>query len=137
LYTLVVTRFRLREKIATQMSIVLMAAISILGFGYRHFVDAGISFNQVQTWLCAFPVVLFMAPLGAYVLHRLNVEWMLRGIVVLNVAQLLYFNLKNPSFPKFAASVVFSIVLMISFVVTLARVSRNPVIADQTTDPAA
>jgi len=125
LYTVLVTRFGLREKMATHMSIILMAAISVLGFAYRHFVDDGITPYQVQTWLCAYPVVLFMAPFGAYVLHRMNVEWMLRGIVLLNVSQLLYFNLNNPSWEKFSASAIFSVVLMLTFGITLDRLARK------------
>ena len=100
LYTLLVTRFALREKVATYMSIILMAGISVAGFAYRHFVDAGLSQYQVRTWLCAYPVVLFMAPLGAYVLQRLDKEWMLRAICVLNIGQVAYFLLGNPSWEK-------------------------------------
>jgi uncharacterized membrane protein YfcA len=127
LYTLAVTRFGLKEKIATHMSIILMAAISVLGYAYRHFIDAGISEYQVRTWLCAYPVVLVMAPFGAYVLHRINVEWMLRGIVVLNVGQLVYFNVSNPSLPKLIASLVSSTVLMGIFIFAMARLAKRKV----------
>ncbi|OYQ34523.1 permease [Niveispirillum lacus] len=129
-YTLLVTRFRMNEKVATHMSIMLMAAISILGYAYRHFYDAGLTEYQVRTWLCAYPVVLFMAPFGAYILSRINVEWMLRGIVVLNIAQLAYFNLNNPSWAKAIWSGVFCVVLMAIFSLTLSRISRRKA-ADQ------
>lgn len=43
------------------------------------------------------PFQLFMAPFGAYILHRINVEWMPRGVVLLNIGQLLYFNFSNLS----------------------------------------
>lgn len=125
LYTLLVTRFTMNEKIATHMSIILMASISILGYAYRHFVDAGLAPDQFRTWLCAYPVVLFMAPFGTYILGRLNVEWMLRGIVILNIGQLAYFNLNKPSMEKFIASVVFCVILMALFAVTLSRLSRR------------
>lgn len=125
IYTLLVTHFRLREKIATHMSIIVMACISVLGFAYRHFVDHGLTADQVGTWLCAYPVVLFMAPFGTYILQRIHVDWMLKGIVVLNIGQLLYFNLNKPSLPKFVASVIFSAVLMLIFRLTLARLSRQ------------
>ncbi len=121
LYTLLVTHFSMNEKKATHMSIMLMAAISILGFGYRHFIDAGLTSDQYKTWLCAFPVVLFMAPFGTYILQGMNVEWMLRGIVVLNIGQLAYFNLNNPSVGKAVASVIFCVILMTVFAVTLSR----------------
>lgn len=125
LYALLVTRFGLREKTATYHSVILMAALSVLGFAYRHFVDHGLTADQVRTWLCAYPVVLFMAPFGAYILHRINVEWMLRGIVVLNVGQLLYFNLNRPSWEKLAASIVFCAVLMTVFGLTMAHLARG------------
>jgi uncharacterized membrane protein YfcA len=125
LYTLLVTRFTMDEKIATHMSIMLMASISVLGYAYRHFVDAGLAPDQFRTWLCAYPVVLFMAPFGTYILQRMHVEWMLRGIVILNIGQLAYFNLNRPSMEKFVASVVFCVVLMTLFAVTLSRLAKN------------
>jgi uncharacterized protein len=123
LYTLLVTHFHMTEKVATRMCIMLMAGISVLGFGYRHFVDAGLTAYQYRTWLCAYPVVLFMAPLGSLVLHRINVEWMLKGIVVLNIGQLVYFNVRYPAPEKLIASVVFSVILLILFMFTLSRLT--------------
>lgn len=125
LYTALVTRFRMDEKIATHMSIMVMAAISILGYAYRFFWDGDITDYQVLTWLCAYPVVLFMAPFGSYILHKLNVEWMLRGIVALNIFQMAYFNLKNPSWEKFLWSSGFSIVLFAVFWLSLAHIARQ------------
>ncbi len=121
LYTLLVTHFSMNEKKATHMSIILMAAISILGFAYRHFIDAGLTNDQYRTWLCAFPVVLFMAPFGTYILQGMNVEWMLRGIIILNIGQLAYFNLNNPTVGKTVSSVIFCAILMTVFAVTLSR----------------
>ena len=122
-YTLLVTRFRLREKSATQMSIILMAAISLLGFAYRGAVEAALTAYQYQTWLTAFPVVLFMAPLGARLLRNIHLEWLLSGLALLNLGQLLYFNLKNPSWEKLAASIIFSVILMAVFALTLDRLA--------------
>lgn len=123
LYTLLVTHFHMTEKVATRMCIMLMAGISILGFGYRCFIDAGLTPYQYRTWLCAYPVVLFMAPFGSLVLHRINVEWMLKGIVVLNIGQLVYFNVRNPSLEKMIASAIFSVALLLIFILTLSRLA--------------
>ncbi len=125
LYTMLVTRFRMDEKVATHMSIMVMAAISILGYAYRFFWDGEITDYQIRTWLCAYPVVLFMAPFGSYILHKMHVEWMLRGIVALNIFQLAYFNLKNPSWEKFAWSSGFSVVLFAIFWFSLAHIARQ------------
>lgn len=125
IYTLLVTRFTMNEKVATHFSIILMAAISVLGYSYRHFVDAGLAPDQFRTWLCAYPVVLFMAPFGTYILQGMNVEWMLRGIVLLNIGQLAYFNLNKPTPGKIIASAVFFTVLMVLFCVTLSRLAKK------------
>ncbi len=125
LYTLLVTRFRMKEKVATHMSIMLMAAISALGYAYRGFVDQDLTAYQIRTWLCAYPVVLFMAPFGAFILHRLNVELMLRGIVLLNIGQLAYFNIKQPSIEKLAASGAFLAILMAVFYFTLDHMAKK------------
>ena len=124
IYTLLVTHFRMQEKAATHMSIMHMAATSILGYAYRHFIDNGLTPEQVRTWLCAYPVVLFMAPFGTYILQRIHVDWMLKGIVVLNIGQILYFNLNKPAFEKTVASLIFCALLMLVFHKTLARLAR-------------
>lgn len=125
LYTVLVTHFRMTEKTATRMSIVLMAGISVLGYAYRHFIDANLSPEQYRTWLCAYPVVLFMAPFGAYILSKIDVEWMLKGIVALNVGQLLYFNINRPAPEKLVASLVFVLVLLFVFLKTISRLSAR------------
>lgn len=125
LYTALVTRFRMDEKVGTHMSIMVMAAISILGYAYRFFWDGDISDYQIRTWLCAYPVVLFMAPFGSYILQKLNVEWMLRGVVALNIFQMAYFNLKGPTWEKLAWSAGASIILFAIFWFSLAHIAKQ------------
>ncbi|MEZ5945507.1 MAG: sulfite exporter TauE/SafE family protein [Hyphomonas sp.] len=125
LYTLLVTRFHMQEKLATHYSIMLMAAVSVLGFAWRGLVEQDISNFQIRTWLNAYPVVLFMAPFGALILTRINVEWMLKGLIALNVMQLAYFNLNGPSLEKFAASAVFSLVLGGVFFLSMRHVAAK------------
>jgi len=125
LYSVLVTRFRMSEMIATQMSIMTMAGTSLLGFAFRHFVDGSLEMDQYRVWLCAYPVVLFMAPLGSYILTKINIEWMLKGIVVLNIGQLLYFNLNRPSMEKLVASAIFTSVLLLVFLLSFAKLSSK------------
>ena len=66
-----------------------------------------------------------MAPFGSYILQGMNVEWMLRGVVILNVAQLLYFNINKPSVEKLIASGAFCIVLMVVFASALSRLAKK------------
>ncbi|HLK15080.1 MAG TPA: sulfite exporter TauE/SafE family protein [Fimbriimonadaceae bacterium] len=123
LYLLLITHFNMTAKKATRISIVLQAAISLFGFSYRAFIDQGLTSYQIKTWLCAFPVVLFMAPFGVYVLSRLHVNWMLRAIILLNLFQLAYFNLKEPSIPKLTASLIFCGALAVIFYFMLRRMA--------------
>jgi uncharacterized membrane protein YfcA len=125
LYSLLVTRFRMNEKGATRLSIMLMAGTSIFGFGYRQLVDSNLTMDQYRTWICAYPVVLFMAPFGAYILSKINVEWMIKGIVVLNIAQLAYFNINRPSPEKFVASILFTGALLFLFLRSVRRLSAE------------
>ena len=123
LYTLLVTRFRLSERRATELSVVLMASLSLLGFAWRAGVDRELTASEFRVWLCAAPVVLFMAPLGSKVLRQINAEWMLRAIAALGVSQMLYFNLQRPTVEKAMWSLGLSAVLLILFVVLLGRLS--------------
>ena len=66
-----------------------------------------------------------MAPPGSYVLSRLRIDWMLRGIVVLNIFQMVYFNLKAPTPEKVGFSLGFSAVLFAVFWFTLAHMARE------------
>jgi uncharacterized membrane protein YfcA len=125
LYTVLITRFAMKEKPATYISIVLQAAVSILGYGYRAFIDHGLSAYQIKTWLCAYPVVLFMAPLGAYVLSKIHLNALLIAIIALNVMQLLYFNVHEPALAKTAASLLFSLALSAVFYLLLRRTSAR------------
>ncbi len=125
LYTLLVTRYSMNERTATQLSVILMASLSIMGYVYRGLIDQGLTGYQIQTWLCAFPVVLFMAPLGAYVLAKFDKEYMLRAVVVLNLAQLGYFVVNKPSLDKFIWTTLFTSALSVIFYVSLARLARR------------
>jgi hypothetical protein len=75
--------------------------------------------------LCAYPIVLFMAPFGAYALSRLHVNWMLKAIIVINIFQLIYFNCTDPSIEKLIASVIFAILLASIFVLALRHMSNK------------
>lgn len=125
IYTLLVTHFAVKEKIATEMSVILIASLSDLAYIYLGLYEGSLSRYQVQTWLCAYPVVLIMAPLGAYVLKRVSKEYMLRAVVLLNIAQLCYFNAHNPSLEKTLWSLGFTALLSTIFFVGMAKLVRR------------
>lgn len=125
IYTLAVTRFHVKERLATELSVVLMAAVSLFGFCYRGVVERDLTHGQVQAWLCAYPVVLIMAPLGALVLKHIDKELLLRAVIVLNVAQLAYFLLVKPSAEKTAWGLGATAVMTAGFLGVMTVLARR------------
>jgi uncharacterized protein len=132
IYTLLVTHFAMKEKTATQMGIILVTTISIAGFAYRGLFEGAITEYQVKTWLTAYPVVLIMAPLGAYALRRINKEHMLRAILVLNLLQLAYFNFYNPALSKTLWSLGATAFLSTVFYLGMSELSKRQTVASET-----
>lgn len=70
-FCLVTIYYRLNEKVATPSSVIIMTIETLLGF----FLHAGIlgdfSRESFELWLACIPVVVFFAPLGAFVITRL------------------------------------------------------------------
>ncbi len=71
-FSVMVLLFRIRVKVATPTSVVLMAINSIIGFGLYYFVLDGFTVQIENYWLAAVPVVVVGGPLGAYFCSKLN-----------------------------------------------------------------
>ena len=89
--------YGMKEKISTDISIVLMATVTVFGIFYRGFVLEDIQPEVYSMWLAAAPVVLFFAPLGNILLSILVKEWMLVTVLLLNAGNYIYFIVRNPS----------------------------------------
>lgn len=70
-FCLVTIYYRLNEKVATPSSVIIMTIETLLGF-FLHTLVLG-DFNQesFELWLTCIPVVVFFAPLGAFVITKL------------------------------------------------------------------
>ncbi len=80
--------FRMSLKEATALSVVLMAFISLVGFGMR--LGDGSSIIQADVWnywLVSVPVVLMFAPLGAFYIKRKNNRFITRFLILLITIQ--------------------------------------------------
>lgn len=71
-FSYVVLKYGLSEKIATPTSVILMASNAIVGFSLHYFFLDSIQPEVVSYWLVSVPVVIFGAPLGAYVITLIN-----------------------------------------------------------------
>lgn len=86
-FCLVTIYYRLNEKVATPSSVIIMTIETLLGF----FLHAQIlnDFNQesFELWLTCIPVVVFFAPLGAFVITKLARSIIARLLYVILVVQ--------------------------------------------------
>jgi len=81
--------FRIEIIRATQISVILMAASSIIGIGLKLFYFGGIQQQVVDLWIIAAPVVLFGAPLGAAFCRRIPAKVMLIFVSVIVTAEVI------------------------------------------------
>jgi uncharacterized membrane protein YfcA len=112
IYIALTCYYGMKEKISTDISIVLMAVITVFGIAYRGlFLDA-VHTDVYFMWLAAAPVVLFFAPLGNVLLAWVKKEVMLYTVLGMNAVNYFYFIGKNSNL-FFTA--IFVLVLFITF----------------------
>ncbi|AKD56988.1 sulfite exporter TauE/SafE family protein [Spirosoma radiotolerans] len=70
-FCLVTIYYRLNEKVATPSSVLIMTIETILGFFLHAQILHDFSQESFELWLTCIPVVVFFAPLGAFVITRL------------------------------------------------------------------
>nr|WP_293840956.1 sulfite exporter TauE/SafE family protein [uncultured Arsenicibacter sp.] len=75
------------EKIATPTSIIIMTIHTIIGFMLHVFVFQDFQPVTFRYWMCAIPVVIFMAPLGAYIINFLTRETIANFLYITTVIQ--------------------------------------------------
>lgn len=90
-FALLVLGFRLCETVATPTSVVLMAANSLVGFGWRSFGGGGepISMEVWNYWWVCVPIVALGAPLGARFISNRGHLFVVRLLLVIIAAQFL------------------------------------------------
>lgn len=69
-FAFVTLKYRLSEKVATPTSVTLMAFNAVLGFALHALLLQDMQMEAYRFWWVSIPVVVFGAPLGAYVVSR-------------------------------------------------------------------
>ena len=69
-FAFVTLKYRLSEKVATPTSVTLMAFNAVLGFALHALLIGDMQPEAYRFWWVSIPVVVFGAPLGAYVVSR-------------------------------------------------------------------
>jgi len=70
-FAFVTLKYRLSEKVATPTSVTLMAFNAVLGFALHALLLQDMQMEAYRFWWVSIPVVVFGAPLGAYVVSRI------------------------------------------------------------------
>lgn len=95
IYIALTCYYGMKEKISTDISIVLMAVVTVFGIAYRSLILDSVQPEVYHMWLAAAPVVLFFAPLGNVLLGWVRKETMLYTVLAMNAVNYLYFISKN------------------------------------------
>ena len=110
-FSILVLRLGISEKIATPTSVVIMAANSLIGMAVFTSTIALVPDSIVQMWLSAVPVVVIGAPLGAYCcarVQRITVTRMLICLISVEVfSTLLLIPLRGQTLAVAAVSLLF------------------------------
>lgn len=129
IYIALTCYYGMKEKISTDISIVLMAVITVFGIAYRGlFLDA-VHPDVYLMWLAAAPVVLFFAPFGNILLGWVKKETMLYTVLAMNAVNYFYFISKNINLivPTTIALVSFVALFVASFYVKRLRKKNETV----------
>lgn len=86
-FCLVTIYYRLSEKVATPSSVIIMTIETLLGFFLHAQVLHDFSRESFELWLACVPVVVFFAPLGAFVITKLPREAIARLLYVILLVQ--------------------------------------------------
>jgi uncharacterized membrane protein YfcA len=92
-FAFVTLKYRLSEKVATPTSVTLMAFNAVLGFALHALVIGDMQPEAYRFWWVSIPVVVFGAPLGAYVVsrvHRLYIAGLLYTVIVVQFVSALW-----------------------------------------------
>lgn len=119
-FAFVVLKYGLSEKIATPTSVILMASNAIIGTLLNVFVLDTMQTEAINYFLVCLPVVIFGAPLGAFVINQIgrkSIAILLISIIVIQFITALI--IIQPSLPNLLFSLgIFLLGLLIFFFLT-------------------
>jgi len=71
-FCFLVIYYKVNEKVATPSSIVIMTVETIAGFALHALIMRDIVQQTYDMWLSCIPLVIFFAPLGTYLVHKIS-----------------------------------------------------------------
>ncbi|WP_420147266.1 sulfite exporter TauE/SafE family protein, partial [Spirosoma sp.] len=105
-FCLVTIYYGLSEKVATPSSVIIMTIETLLGFFLHAQILRDFSQESLELWLTCIPVVVFFAPLGAFVITKLARPIIARLLYVILVVQFIGAMIViRPSVPQWLLSI--------------------------------
>ncbi len=89
LFIVLTLLFGINEKVSTPTTVALMGLLSVAGFFWHGAVRPGIAPEVWQYWMSCVPIVIFGAPLGAWVCSRISRDHLLYLLLLLISVDLL------------------------------------------------
>lgn len=86
-FCLMTIYYRVSEKVATPSSVIIMTIETLLGFFLHVIILRDFSQESFDLWIACVPVVVFFAPLGAFVITKLPREGIARILYIILVVQ--------------------------------------------------
>ncbi|WP_045859297.1 TSUP family transporter [Teredinibacter purpureus] len=123
--------FRLELKLATQISVVIMAITSVFGTLFQWLVFNDITPQIKQLWLLAAPVVMIGAPLGAMFCRRVTNRFLIVFIGVIVSIEVVSTVILIPFEFQRSGYYISLVVLSISLLVLLHKISKRKKHTDQ------
>lgn len=125
-FSLLVLYFNVSEKVATPTSVVLMAINSSVGFFVHHFALDSFSGATFDYWLVCVPIVIFGAPLGAFVCAGISRERIVAMLIFLILVEFVSTLLivKFDGFSTILAPVLFFALVGIFYLLHRARQAK-------------
>jgi uncharacterized protein len=85
-YCFMVIYYKVSEKVATPSSVIIMTIETLVGFAFHYFWIKDFSNESYQMWVTCIPFVIVMAPLGAFIIskiQRITVARILYAILII------------------------------------------------------
>lgn len=86
-FCLMTIYYRVNEKVATPSSVLIMTFETILGFFLHTQILGDFSSQSMELWLACIPVVVFFAPLGAFIVSKLPRQGIAKILYTILVVQ--------------------------------------------------
>ncbi|HMB42232.1 MAG TPA: sulfite exporter TauE/SafE family protein [Balneolaceae bacterium] len=119
-FSYVVLKYGLSEKVATPTSVILMASNAIIGFFLHTNVTNSFQTEAFEYWLVSIPVVIFGAPVGAFVINFFNRKSIASLLIAIIIIQFIsaMFIIRPGSQLVIFSMLIFIVGLFLFFVLT-------------------